>query len=71
MYQPKHLKQGKSGLSYERKCQIAMGVIILVLSAVLILLASATEEKDITPVVFLIPLGIFLIFTKNIVIQGR
>lgn len=58
-------------LSHERKTQIVIGIALLILSACVIALASVgltTEERDITPVVFIAPLGLYLILTKNILI---
>ena len=70
MQQPKYLK-AKSRLSFKRKRQIAIGIILLLCSAVIIAMASAgptMEERDITPIVFIAPLGVYLICTKNILI---
>ena len=54
-----------------RKTQVAIGIVMLIISACIIAIASTgltTEERDITPVVFIAPLGVYLVCTKNILI---
>lgn len=48
--------------------QFLAGLCLLFMCGIIIRLASTgitVEEKDITPVVFLAPLGVYLMFTKN------
>lgn len=58
----------KKELTAQRTKQITIGIILLVICALVILLASKAntmEDGDITAVAFLVPLGLYMIFTKE------
>lgn len=51
--------------------QKLMGILILVICGIILLLASTGStpaNRDATPVVLLAPLGLYLMFTKKIII---
>lgn len=51
--------------------QKLFGILFLIISAFIIFMASTgvtVEDRDCTPILFTIPLGLYLIFTKHVVI---
>ena len=55
------------------KRQRFLGVILVALSILILLLAvrgTTPEEKDVTAVLYLLPLGIYAIFTKQRIMRG-
>lgn len=59
---------------YHRKLiyQKLLGVVLLIACALILWLASTgttPTDRDATPILFLGPLGLYLIFTKHIVIR--
>ena len=57
--------------SQQRKTQRKLGIVLLILSAIVIavgLTGTTIQEKDIGPVLILAPMGLWLIFTKEIII---
>lgn len=51
--------------------QKVMGLVLLLICGVVIMMASTganPADKDVTPILLLGPLGLYLIFTKHIVI---
>ena len=71
----KQSKNNKYKYKYRRKQkrrlyvpQILMGIMLLVASIVLIIMAghgTTLEDRDITPVVIMIPAALYCIFTKE------
>lgn len=58
----------KKRFTAQRKKQIAAGIGILIICAIVMLVAAngkSVEDRDITPVLLLAPMGIYLIFTKR------
>ena len=53
--------------------QKAVGFALLLISAaifVMLLHGETLEERDATPLLFFVPLGLYLLFTKRYVISG-
>ena len=59
-------------MAQQRKQHICVGMLMLVVSLFVILMAlsgTSVKETDITPVIFMATLGLYLIFSKNIIFR--
>ena len=51
-----------------RRIQLVMGLVFLAISAIIIFAAASEPNRDGTAVLFTLPFGLYLMFTKRIVI---
>jgi len=51
-----------------RLIQIALGLVVLAISALIIVMAQSEPNNDATAVLFTIPLGLWFIFSREIII---
>lgn len=59
--------------AYRKKLimQKIMGLVLLLICGVVIMMASTganSADKDVTPILILVPLGLYLFFTKHVII---
>lgn len=59
--------------AYRKKLimQKVMGLLLLLICGVVIMMASTgvnSADKDVTPILILVPLGLYLVFTKRVII---
>lgn len=59
--------------AYRKKLimQKVMGLVLLLICGVVIMMATTganPEDKDVTPILILVPLGLYLVFTKRVII---
>lgn len=59
--------------AYRKKLimQKVMGLLLLLICGVVIMMASTganSADKDVTPILILVPLGLYLVFTKHVII---
>lgn len=59
--------------AYRKKLimQKVMGLVLLLICGVVIMTASTganSADKDVTPILILVPLGLYLVFTKRVII---
>lgn len=59
--------------AYRKKLimQKIMGLVLLLICGVVIMMASTganSADKDVTPILILVPLGLYLVFTKHVII---
>ena len=59
--------------AYRKKLimQKVMGLVLLLICGVVIMMASTGAnfaDKDVTPILILVPLGLYLVFTKHVII---
>lgn len=59
--------------AYRKKLimQKVMGLVLLLICGVVIMMASTganSADKDVTPILILVPLGLYLVFTKHVII---
>lgn len=59
--------------AYRKKLimQKIMGLVLLLICGVVIMMASTganSADKDVTPILILVPLGLYLVFTKSVII---
>lgn len=59
--------------AYRKKLimQKIMGLVLLMICGVVIMMASTganSADKDVTPILILVPLGLYLVFTKRVII---
>lgn len=54
------------------KKQKLMGIILLIISVAIVLMAlngNTIQERDVTPLLIFVPMALYMIFSKNVVIS--